>query len=291
VDQNDIYKAAAFVEQLFAALPPKEMRGRTNCPLLTIAHRAQDILTKPGDLSDQEAERAGRDLLDLYRVATAFRTLYGTLAVDDKINQHPLAEEAKSLFSNQEVDLRTSAFNLFNAHLLTSKGGLSVNVLAQSKKPGTSTPDLEVPATCYGESKALQSHSNAHLSQAIRDKLDDACAQLASAQAQKQLPFAIIFVDIPARVLTSPDDASEPFKQAMSETLLKCSGFDFVALSVSGFTFSVDELGYRQDWTLIHNGDAGKTPSKQAIGYLSRIFDRLSIYRAGKLIQADWSKK
>lgn len=204
MNEVNIFDAADFLHRLFAALPKAEMRGRENCPLLTTALRVQEVLTRPSELQKvAELEGTAADILDIYRVAVGFKTLYGTLEVDEKINQHPLAEEAKALFSNQIVDVRTTSFNLYNAHLLQSKGGIAVQVLAQAKKSGVKMPDLRVPATCYGESKALQSHSSEYLSQAMRDKLDDACEQIKEAQAREPLPFGIIALDVPRRIIKS----------------------------------------------------------------------------------------
>jgi len=245
MNERDIWAAVERLEILFRILPKRLRTRRIGSYLGLLTMKFMDYMTRSNSVSDEEALEIGRAILGVYRTTTSIESLYGR-PIDENIVNDSVFQQITQLFDSSEQAYDAADFTLFTAACISHRTGLAVSFVPVRK--GSPTPDLQVASLCYIECKDLAVTTASNVELGLRDRLQKAGEQLASAQSKTRLPSAGAAIDVPIR-LADPDDrrSLEVQRQAsevVRQTLTAPGAVDFVLLSVSGIYHTATTVGF-----------------------------------------------
>ncbi|MCA9249521.1 MAG: hypothetical protein KDA54_00180 [Phycisphaerales bacterium] len=285
MNEQVLFDSVSAILRLFEQLPPREKNRLKESHFRSVCTRLHDRLTRPDELRDDELLPFAEEILNAYRVASAFISLHGTLDFEKRPLRSDIATQIPRLFDKRHDAFNTTEFVLSTGGLLFTHGGRPVELLEEPND--VKWPDFKVVDTCYGECKDLQSATLDNLHQNTRDHLDKAAEQLASAQASEQLPFTLACIDIPIRA----GEAVSVFRQAVGgirESLASPTGINFIILSRSGFEVAGDLVEFPHAWRLLWNADS-ECDMEAARAYFSQMFLDFYAVRQDELKHAWWT--
>jgi hypothetical protein len=245
MNEQEIWAASERLDLLFSLLPQRIRDRRANSHLRSLTNEFMDYLTRSNTVSDAEANRIARAVLGVYRVTTSLETLYGR-PIDANITGHALFREVMRLFDSSKRSFEGAEFTLYTAAHITVC--TDKNVTFVPERVNEASPDLCVSDLCYVECKDLAPLSTESLRCGMRERLQEASAQLAAAQARDGTLASGVALDLPLRLFQNAAIESSPAGRCafavVAETLSVPGEIAFIILSISGCEATQTEVGF-----------------------------------------------
>jgi hypothetical protein len=222
--QDDLWFGSEQIAKLFDLLKPPLRKKRARSHLLSMIDDYQDYLTSSAPVSDDEAERQGKNALLIFRLLASLTTLIGdNLALTAKDG---LCKELKDLFSEDRAAFDTAEFNVFSAAVIQQQTGFSVSFISEGDE---TTPDLRAQGIAYVECKDIHTTSKKNIDKTFADNLGKARRQLSTAQRRQRLAGTGVCIDVPWDMLP----LELPAWNVVREALSAADGPQFVLLTSS----------------------------------------------------------
>ncbi len=233
---SEIWSASERLDLLFGLLPSRIQGRRAKSHLRSLTTNFMDYLTSSDTVSDAEAIKIGRAVFGVWRVTTSIEALYGR-PIDANITSHSLFREVERLFDNSQRSFEGAEFALYTAAQIQIRTRQEVAFVPE--RPDEDSPDLRVSDLCYVECKDLAPASAEGVGAAVKERLQEAAAQLAATQKRDRVPGGGVAIDLPLQ-LFQPDAidsclAARNARAILAETLSVPGEVGFVILSTSGF--------------------------------------------------------